>query len=484
MGIGYDVMRLGLSAAAHHNAAQVGRQETVQRTAAERAAAAAERRADAEARNMPPPLSEIARFIARYVDAPPQYIDAMTLIAAQSHALDDLVTTCRVLFTAELPQSGKTEAMMLLATLCEDAQDADVTSYALTSTMAANANSGINHAPTLYYDDISKLFGEGGTRGLSNPIYKILAKGYKRRSKSAWSVDRSRQEFSIYSTFLMSGLKTAVPKDIRTRSVVFSMSPGKPRSYFDERTAAPEADKLRDVLHRWVRGQSDVIRAFRARGLHPKLEGRRLEIWEGCFAAAYAASLQEGTPEWLNRCMAAFMELALDEADMLPLTPAQEVLRDLAWVVEHRFAGQRFIGGKALAEELQRCAGEVPGGGERYEEVSTHAVSCIVRDALPFPSKQVRRPEYDGSPVRGYFAGDILAEWDKIRPGFTLDVEIPEEDDPFALTEDDDTDAQPYHSVTGEMISPGPLTSGVSGVTDVTGLSVPKLSPDGVPSAT
>jgi hypothetical protein len=481
MGIGYDVMRMGLSAAAHHNAAQAGRQETIQRTAAERAA---ERKADAEARNMPPPLSEIARFIARYVDAPPQYIDAMTLIAAQSHALDDLVTTCRVLFTAEVPQSGKTEAMMLLATLCEDAYDTDTTPYALTSTLAANANSGINHAPTLYYDDISKLFGEGGTRGLGNPIYKILAKGYKKRSKSAWSVDRSRQEFSIYSTFLMSGLKTAVPKDIRTRSIVFQMAPGRPRSYFDERTAAPEADQLRDVLHRWVRGQSDVIRAFRARGLHPKLEGRRLEIWEGPFAAAYAASLQEGTPEWLNRCMAAFMELALDEADMLPLTPAQEVLRDLAWAVEHRFAGQRFIGGRALAEELQRCAGEVPGGGERYEDVTTHAVACIVRDALPFPSKQVRRPEYGGSPVRGYFAGDILAEWDKIRPGYTLDVEIPEEDDPFALTEDDDTDAQPYHSVTDEMITSDPLSGGVTDATDVTDSSAPTASLDGVPSTT
>lgn len=382
-------------------------------------------------REMPPPLSEIARFIARFIVAPQTYIDAMVLIAAQTHCLDELVTTLRALFTAEVPQAGKTEAMLLLASLCENPMDADGSSYgsnnALVSGLLANAMAGITHAPTLYYDDIGKIFGDGGTRGRSNALYKILVKGYKKRATSSTSIDRARQEYSTYSTFLMTGLKTAIPNDVYTRCIVFRMEPGTPRDYFDVRTAEPMAEKYASLLHRWVRAHAEEIGAFRARGLHPKLNRRLLEIWEGMFAVAAAAG-----QEWLNRCMAAFTELALDDGE-IPLSPEQSVIRDCAEVIIRAklpmHQGDPVIPTSLLVEELKRL------GEEMYDGRTDHSLGILIADALAGCGVRpgLRRVTGAKDPVRCYLADAVTSAWEAIRPdeeGF--DVEVPEDGDPFA----------------------------------------------------
>jgi hypothetical protein len=373
------------------------------------------------------PLDEIARWMSRYVVATPAQIDAMTLLAAQTWVCDTetLVTTPRALWVGEKPQSGKTNAMTVTGSLCYAPEDTEGTWPSVMSGLAGYASEG-KPCPTLYFDEIGAVFGPGGTRGASHPLGKVLRKGYKRNGKMAWSVDRSKVDFSIFSTFLMTGLATAVPFDIRTRCIVFRMEPGVPKAYFDAREAEAQAESYAEVLGAWVKSYRAEIKAFRGRKLGiAKLTSRRLEIWEPLFAVASCAG-----QNWLDRCYTAFCELGLDESDQPKLTPVQTIVRDLAATAAVMDA--EFIGGLELADELARLDDPL------YAGHSTLGVARLIAEALPFGSRQVNR-------VRGYFRSDLLELWEQMRPAESAGVTITEDEDPFAVTDDDedDTDVGP-----------------------------------------
>lgn len=374
------------------------------------------------------PLNEIARWMSRYVVATPAQIDAMVLLAAQTWVCDTqtLVTTPRALWVADKPQAGKTNAMNVTASLCYSPEDADGTWDGIMSTMAGYATEGAP-CPTWIFDEIQTIFGPGGTRGQSHPLGKVLKKGYKRNGKMSRSVDRSKMEFSIFSTFLMTGLATAVPNDVRTRCIVFRMQPGVPQDYFDARDAEAQAEGYATVLAAWVKSYRDEIKAFRGRRLGiAKLTSRRLEIWEPLFAVASCAG-----QEWLDRCYTAFCELALDESDQPKLTPVQTIVRDVAAVAA--VSDAEFIGGMDLADELVRMDDPL------YAGHSALGVARLIAEALPFGSRQVSR-------VRGYFRSDLLELWEQMKPAQSAGVTITEDEDPFAVTEEDydDTDAVPF----------------------------------------
>lgn len=365
-------------------------------------------------------LGETADFIGRHIAAPDTYAWAMALIAGQTYVLSELVTTMRVLIHSDEPASGKTSAMNVLASLCQNPVDTTGSPYALTSRLAGAGQEAIP-CPTLYHDEL-RIFGPGGTRNPTSNLADILRKGYKRTATSSWSVDRSPVDFSTYSTFIITGLQTAVPADIRSRCIAFEMHPGKPREYFDARNAEAEAKALAGALGAAVKAHRDDIRKFRARGIHAKLEGRRLEIWEGVFAVAASAG-----QEWLNRAHTCFCDLALDETDQPVLTPRQMVIRDLAEVLPSMVLLKGgFVGGRALVDELKRLDDR-----PQYEGRSDIQLGRLISDSLPFNSEQRR---FSDQKVRGYLAERIFAAWDSIRPDDTGDVLIPGEDDPFEPT--------------------------------------------------
>jgi hypothetical protein len=431
MGIAYRLARDAVSAAARSSQASAQNQadETHVPTAAEKAAAERRERA---ARPAYMPLDEIAQWMSRYIVATPAMIDAMVLLAAQTWVCDTetLVTTPRALWVGEKPQSGKTNGMMVTAALCYSPEDTEGTWPSVMSGLAGYSSEG-KPCPTLYFDEIGTVFGPGGTRGASHPLGKVLRKGYKRNGKMAWSVDRSKVEFSIFSTFLMTGLKTAVPYDIRSRCIVFQMQPGVPELYFDARDGEKEAADYADVLAAWVKSYRAEIRAFRGRTLSiAKLTARRLEIWEAMFGVAACAG-----QDWLNRCYTAFCELALDESDQPKLTPRQQVLRDLAAIVaDAELLNGTYIAGLTLADELKRFDNPL------YEGKGDASLAIMIGDALPYRSRQRR---FGGNPVHVYRAADITAEWDAIRPEDTLDVELTAEVNPFEVFDgawDDETE--------------------------------------------
>ena len=376
-------------------------------------------------------LDETAAFVQDHVAASQPRTDAMVLYAAATHALTAFPTFGRMLFTSEHEASGKTMAMTVTAALSANPLDATGTSYALTSALAAAGNTPDQPAPTLYYDEISSVFGRSGLAASRNPIADIIRKGYKAGATSQWSVNRVNEKFSVFTPFLMTGLRVAVPRDIRSRCIPIVMEPGTPRKYFDARTAEPEAQALAACLAQATGKCLADIAAFRARGIHPKLKDRKLEVWEGMFAVAYVL----GGQEWLNRCLAAFKELALAESDQIVLTPRQATIRDVAMVTEaseRKYVlgdGTAFMGGLVLIDDLKRV------DNPRYQGRSDAGIGQLVSDALPMNSIQVTTAE--GKRVRGYYVPDILAAWDEIRPDDPDDVEIPEEINPYEVDGED-----------------------------------------------
>lgn len=385
-------------------------------------------------------LDEVSDFVSGYIAATQSQRDAMVLYAAATHALHVFPTFGRMLFSSEAEASGKTMAMMITAALSANPLDASGTPYALTSALAAAGNTPEQPAPTLFYDEISGLFGRSGLAASRNPIADILRKGYKSGATSQWSVNRVNEKFSVYTPFLMTGLRVAIPRDIRSRSVCILMEPGTPRRYFDAREAEPYACELAASLARTVRTCVPDIGAFRARGIHPKLKDRKLEIWEPLAAVAYIL----GGQRWLNRCVSAFKDLALAESDEIALTPRQQTIRDVAAVaassprVTVLDGGTEFVGGLVIVDELRRL------GSPRYQGRTEAGLALLVSDALPVNTVQLR---IGGERVRGYYVADIEAAWDKIRPDEPEDVEIPEEVNPFEV-DDQDGETAGRHDVT------------------------------------
>ena len=149
-------------------------------------------------------------------------------------------------------------------------------------------------------------------------------------------MNRVNEKFSIFTPFLMTGLRVAVPRDIRSRCIPVVMEPGTPRKYFDARTAEPEAQALAACLAQAAGKRLADIAAFRARGIHPKLKDRKLEVWK-----AFCGRLCPGGQEWLNRCLAAFKELSLAESDQVVLTPRQQTIKDIAAVT--RDSSRKYV---------------------------------------------------------------------------------------------------------------------------------------------
>lgn len=366
-------------------------------------------------------MDETYTALADHIAASDAQLTAMTGYAFATHAISYGVTFPRMLFTSVTAESGKTHAMLRVADLSATPMDTSGTSYAFQSGLMAATNEPEKDTPTLYRDEISDVFGQSGMSGNNNPIAEILRKGYKRGATRSASVNRVKVEYNIFTPFLMTGLRTAVPTDIRTRCIVISMEPGTPRKYFDVRESEPYFKALQSAISTHVKGKRDEITRFRARGLHPKLTNRKLEVWEPLLAVAYAV----GGEQWLTRMVRAFAELSLDERDTPALTPRQMITRDAASAAQN--AGTPFITAGAIADDMRRT------GNALYADRTEHSLVCLIRDNI---AAKAGRKTIDGVQQRVYRSADLIAAWDEIKPAELADIDMPEDSDDMADCED------------------------------------------------
>jgi hypothetical protein len=400
-------------------------------------------------------LDDARAFIGDYVSATDEQLDAMTLYACATHAMDAWVTFGRMLFHSEVEESGKTHAMNITLSLCADPLDTEGTQYALQAAMLSSSNVPEQPTPTLYRDEISDVTGRNGMSGGRNPIMKYLRKGYKRGATDMVSRSGVEERYSIFTAFLMTGLRPAcVPRDVRSRCVCLKMLRGKPRKYFDIRESEPYAAELQKAVASAVKALIPELSKFRGRGLHPKLSARKLEVWEPLLAVAYTL----GGQEWLNRAVAAFASLALDESDNVALTPRQQVIRDVAGIAEGY--DNDFVPTMELADTLRRMDNPL------YASCTDIALAKLIGNSVPTDAMQKR---LGNARYWGYLRSDLISAWEAAQPAESPDAEIQEEHNPYA-TEIIDDGLDGTDSDTEQAIENGEVTSDVTDGTDGTGV--------------
>jgi|SRR5882724_7286549 len=372
-------------------------------------------------------LDEIRDWFAEHVVAGRNQVTAMILYAAVAWAGGKngaLITMPRMILLSG-PESGKTTAMNVTASLGPNPTDADGTADDLKSALAEADSTPEDPLRIFYFDEIGEVYGDDGSnKGSNRTLNKLLRKGYKLGAQDGRSRQGVSRKFSIFFPVIMTGRHVAVPVDIRGRTLVVRMEPGTPERYFDARKSAGEAAEYASLLGTAVRDHLTGIKEFRGLGYHPKLTMRRLEVWEPLMAVAKIL----GGQRWLNMCMDAFMELALS-TEQIALTPRQRFVRDVMSVLDKvAFElpdGRMFTGGEALADEMRHL------DPERYGDLGMTQV--VARNMRPDMSpEQVRIGQ---ARTRGYYADNIRALWERIAPEELRALEEPAIEEPFDVTD-------------------------------------------------
>lgn len=419
------------------------------------------RQAKAQPREAEPPppgitgahvLNETADFIASVLYARKEQVDAYTLLLAVTHTLGSFNTVPLGLFTAQDPEAGKSTGLHLGLMLAYNAWKTKATPYAV----RAKFNEPI--PPTLIFDEISKVFGESGLRGHSHPLYEILTECYESTATISLAVDRAAEDRPAFCVAILAGLKNAVPRDIRSRCIEFRMRPIPPNVPelrdaldLDTRTLSGE---YRLGLHQWVRANADSIRhAYRnMRQPHPKFRSRRRQLWGPLYAVALAAG-----EDWPERCMAAFKAIALDASDLPQPSPPQMILRDVAACFT--VAGAEKMFAADIASRLRDMA-EV----DLYQKLTDRGLAQLMTQALgPTTAMTIGAQR-----ARGFYAGPVLTEWEKLRPQLCPDVDDEAEADELDTmfdVEDIPDGAGPEDT---EVTQPAGVSAGSTHVTEVT----------------
>lgn len=383
-------------------------------------------------------LDEVARFFEAHLVADENVIRTLTLFATATWGMPHAyVTFPHLLFASLKPgldgkNSGKTTGMNVTASLCINPRSAKGTYAGLRSKLVSAAVRG-KMVLTLTRDQIEQVYGLDGMGKGGNPVLTmLLQEGYKNGSTDSISRQGAEVEYSLFHPLIMTANGTGLASDILERCVVVYMNKGTPRRYFSVRESAADATDLSAALGAAVREHLTAISEFRARGIHEKLDERLLEVWEPLFAVAFAL----GGQRWLNWCLEAFAAIGLD-AQQRVMSPAQQVLRDSAALLEKVQvllpSGQEFAEGVKLADELRRAHPK----NRIYSTKTVLGVARLIADSMPASPRQVRIGQ---DRINGYYASDITAAWEAVKPEDMKDAMVPEEENPFEVTAVSDSD--------------------------------------------
>jgi hypothetical protein len=342
-------------------------------------------------------LGDIRTFTGSMLYAADEMLDALTLACAATHTIASFTTVPRLLATSEEAESGKTTVLDIITMLGSHAWEGESSQPALRAAFQRPER------PVVVIDEISQVFGKGGNRGNGTELAKILLKGYRCTSTFSLQVDGADDEISSFCFAAFGGLKNAVPKDIRSRCIVWNMHPApeniRLRDTLDEDTLAL-AEIQRTRLHQWARThESEIKDAFRnMRAPHRKFRSRRRQIWGALFAVAQVAG-----GAWPQKCLAAFKMMGLDASDAVVLSAEQRVIRDAAACFERSGAGQML--GADLREQLL----ELP-DAKLYRALSENGFAQLMSAALG--SNQAMT--VGNRRARGWHAARVLTLWDEL----------------------------------------------------------------------
>lgn len=337
------------------------------------------------------------------------------LYAAATHAVECFPSFGRLLFTADTFEAGKTTFMMTTALMSHNPEDVSGSRPSLNSLLAEYHNQNKKKC-TLYFDEISSIFGKSGLVGSKDPIADVLRKGYERDATSSWSVNRVNEKFSIYTPFLMAGNGTAVPTDIRSRCIVLKTSQGVPNEDLLSDLSKPRLRGIGAALAAEIAHHKDRMMGVSYEKIIPAMTARR----HMCYRPLLAIAQYVGGEEWFKRAMRAFMDLTNTGIVSEVLSPDQETLRDMNDAVKG-MPEENFVDGKYIREILFKQP--------RFNGCTPISISKEMKRAMPVDLIQKHVP--GGNPVRGWHVRDIRLAWDDARPAFTPEMAYAAEADPL-----------------------------------------------------
>jgi len=277
-----------------------------------------------------PELDYTAMFIDRATTLKPHQMDVLALVMAATNITDAFATLPRILALGE-KGTGKSEVLEIADMLAHNTYlgaAKQMTEPGIRSLFKMGAGDTM----TLCADEISKMLGADGTKGETHPLYSLLLTGYKR--KTATSVREKNGVPEIVPTFgvvFASGIGKGAPDELRDRSIIIKtekLADDNPKLAeildLSDPAVMSKAEQARKALRSWARTiKDDAEKNMRVvRGLHPKLGGRRAEIWGPLFAIA-----MEAGGDWLQRCAVAFERIQLGNTEP-EITSADRVLLD------------------------------------------------------------------------------------------------------------------------------------------------------------
>ena len=358
-------------------------------------------------------LDAVREFVASIAYAREELLDALTLTLAVTHTAPSVFTTKpRFLVTAKMPASGKSTLTLDIPLLLAHNpwQVGKSTSQPALMTKFTESTG----VPTMLADDVGKIFGDSGTHGQTSPLYAIAIDGYRKTATVSMARSGVSRDFSSYGVMFMNGLHNAVPADLRTRAVCGEATPlpdgRQVRDSLDPSTEL-EGNALRSVLRQWVGQNSDDMQQFALNGLrklHRKLNGRLRQVWGPLFAVAHVAG-----GDWPQRCMSAFVSLALDVSDRPQLTPDQQLVMDTAGII--RKHGLTAVFTADLIGELRKMEDR-----PLYTDTSDEYLTQVYLPRALGPSRNVRGTNLAGlsGQAKGRDSGPILARAEAVEAEF------------------------------------------------------------------
>jgi hypothetical protein len=271
-------------------------------------------------------LDYARKLVASALYAPDHYADVIAVACALTHKIDDVDSAPRILALG-LKGSGKSTILKIAYRLAANATPP--TGVKAMTGPSYVADFRMNPRSTHLLDEVNQLFGEAGSNGKSSQFYTYLNQGYLRDTAYAqYQENRVKMQIPIFGVVFMAGLGLGCPDDTRDRSVVLKMESAPAHvevADFSLKETKEAFDYAGRMLASWV-SRVPKLNVSACRGLHPKLNHRRMEVWGPLFAVAMAAD--EGEPgEWTKRILTAFERIELN--DGVPVyAPEDQILLD------------------------------------------------------------------------------------------------------------------------------------------------------------
>ena len=217
---------------------------------------------------------------------------ALALWAVHTHVSPAFYTSPRLVLTSPVPGSGKTRVLELLALVCHSPRMTVGSTTAALFRRIGQAHRDEVTPPTILFDEIDAVFGSNRPSEQTEQLRALMNAGYKRGA----TIDRCEGdatnmqviEWPVFSPLALAGLESRLPDTITTRAVVIEMrkrARGETVAPYRERDAVAEVATLVDALAAWAPGAVSDLQ--HARPAMPEgVYDRPSEVWEPLLAIA------------------------------------------------------------------------------------------------------------------------------------------------------------------------------------------------------